>query len=87
MIADKKKVRSMINVVGQEAEKIRASVQRMKEISAAFDTVNPDTTGTPLSGSEALVSNSISALDAEVGKDVWTGMIAAVVPSHPNDLL
>lgn len=86
-IADSKKVQSMVNVVGQQAEIIRAAVQAMKDIRTAFNAINPDTTGTPLAGNEAAVSGAIDVLDTEANKAVWTQMIDAVIPSHPNNLL
>lgn len=86
-LADSKKVQSMINVVGQQAEIIRVAVQAMKDIRTAFNTVNPDTTGTPLAGNEVAVSNAINALDTEISSAVWTQMIDAIVSSHRNNAL
>lgn len=85
--ADSKKVQTMINVAGRQAQIVRDAVQKMKDTRTAFQTVNPDTTGTPLAGNEAAVSNAITALDAEIGKAVWTSMIAAVVPGHTEEAI
>jgi len=86
-VADTKKVQTMLNIVGQQAQIIRDAVQTMKDIRTTFNTVNPDTTGTPLEGNAAIVSNAIDDLDTEASKVVWTQMIAAIVPSHKNNAL
>ena len=86
-IADTKKVQTMLNIVGQQAQIVRDAVATMKAVRTAFNTINPDTTGTPLEGNEVIVSNAINDLDTEISKAVWTQMIAAIVPSHKNDAL
>ena len=86
-VADTKKVQTMINIVGQQAQIIRDAVQTMKDVRTTFNAVNPDTTGTPLDGKAAIVSNAINDLDTEASSAVWAQMIAAIVPSHRNEAL
>ena len=86
-VADTKKVQTMLNIVGQQAQIVRDAVQTMNDVRTAFNAVNPDTTGTPLEGNAAIVSNAIDALDTEASKAVWTQMIAAIVDSHRNEAL
>ncbi len=86
-LADSKKVQTMINVVGQQAQIVRDAVVKMKATRTDFQADNPDTTGTPLEGNETAVSNAINDLDTEISKAVWDQMIAAVIPSHRNKAL
>lgn len=86
-LADTKKVQTMINIVAEQAEIIREAVEKMKAVRTLFNSVNPDTTGTPLAGNETAVSNAIDGLDTEAIKGVWTQMIAAHIPSHRNQAL
>ena len=86
-IADTKKVQTMINIVGQQAVIIRNAVTAMEAVRTTFNSVNPDTTGTPLDGQTAAVSAAINAMRTEADKAVWTAMIAAIVPSHRNEAL
>lgn len=86
-LADTKKVQTMINIVAEQAEIIREAVEKMKAARTLFQSVNPDTTGTPLAGNEAAVSNAINGLDSEASEAVWTQMIAARIPSHRNQAL
>ncbi len=87
MPADTKKVQTMINIVAEQATIIREAVETMKATRTLFNSVAPDTTGTPLAGNETAVSNAIDALDTEANKAVWTQMIAAHIPSHRNQSL
>ena len=86
-IADTKKVQTMLNIVGQQAQIARDAVATMKAVRTTFNAVNPDTTGTPLEGNAAIVSSAIDALDTEISKAVWTQMVAAIVDSHRNEAL
>lgn len=87
MIADTKKVQTLINIVGQNAQLIRDAVETMKATRTLFNTADPDTTGTPLAGKETAVSNLINNLDTEISAQGWTDMIDAVVSSHRNKAL
>ena len=87
MASDKKKVQTMVNIVGQQMIVIRAAVARIEAVKAAYQTASPDPTGTPLEGQVPTVKQAITDLAAEVGKAVWTQMIAAIVPSHRNKAL
>lgn len=83
--ADTKKVQTMVNIVGKNAEKVRNAVALMKAVRSMFQAVNPSTANTPLAGNEAAVSAAINALDAEISKPVWSGMIDAVSPTHTEE--
>jgi len=87
MVADTKRVQTMVNIVGQQMLLIRAAMARIEAVKAAFTTANPDVTGTPLDGNVATVNSAIVALKAEVDGAVWTQMIAAIVPTHRNTAL
>ena len=90
-IADTKKCQTMINIMGQQAQIVRAAIETMKEVRATFTTINPDTTGTPLHGNVAYVNDALNALDTAVNSGVngtvWTQMVAAIVETHRNAAL
>lgn len=86
-IADTKKVQTMVNIAGQQMEIIRAAVTTIETVKTAFQTHNPDVTGTPLEGNVAALNAALVALRTEVDKVVWSGLIAAIVPSHRNKAL
>lgn len=83
MVADTKKVQSLINEmadiveVGREAEAIKASY-----IAAA-----PDVTGTPLEGNIAAVNTWLNSLSAIMSDPIAQGFIDAKVQSHRGDAL
>lgn len=87
MVADTKKVQTMVNICAQQMEAIRAAVARIVQVRDVFTTVNPDVTGTALEGNVATVNQAINDLKAETDKAVWTQLIAAIVPSHRNKAL
>ena len=91
MATDAKKCQTMLNIMGQQILAVRAAIQTMKDIRTIFQTVNPDTTGTPLDGNVALVNAALNALDSAVNEGanntVWNAMIAAIVPTHRNKAL
>ena len=82
MVADTKKVQTMINICADQAQIVRAAIARMLAVRVAFATHNPDVTGTPLEGNVATVNQAITDLNAEANKSIWDAMIAAKVPSH-----
>ncbi len=55
MVADTKKVQTMVNVAGQQAQIVRDAVAQIKAVRVAFQTHNPDVTGTPLEGNVTAV--------------------------------
>ncbi len=87
MASDRKKVQTMVNICGQEAIKMRVSMDRIMAVRTAFTTANPDVTGTPLEGKVATVDQAITDLKMQVDGAVWTQMIAAIVPTHRNKAL
>lgn len=90
-LSDMKKCQTMINIMGQQAQIVRAAIATMKDVRTIFQTINPNTAGTPLDGNVALVVAALSALDSAVNAGtnnaVWNQMIAAIVPTHRNAAL
>lgn len=86
-LADTKKVQTMINVLAEAAEDVRAAIERMKAVRTKFQAHNPDVTGTPLEGNVAAVNTALNALDTQTSKAIWTQIIAAKVTSHRNRAL
>lgn len=87
MVADTKKVQTMINRTALAMQKVREGVSEMEEVKALFQTANPDVTGTPLDGNITAVNTALTSLKAESDKDIWSTMIAAIVPSHRGEAL
>ena len=87
MVADTKKCQTLINICAQQMTAVRAAADTMEAMRDLFVAINPDTTGTPLHGNLATLSNALTALAAEAGRAVWTQLIAAEVPSHRNKAL
>lgn len=86
-VSDSKKVQTLINRAADEMIIIRAAVARLEATRLLFVAENPNVTGTPLEGNVTTVGNAIAALKAEADKAVWTGLIAARVPSHRGEAL
>ena len=86
-ISDNKKAQTLINTAGQEILIMRAAMVRLKAVRTLFQLVNPDVTGTPLEGNLSLVNTAMDALDVELSKLVWSGMISAIEPTHNNKAL
>ncbi len=87
MIADTKKVQTMINVLADQMTIIRSAVATMVAVKTAYITINPDPTGTPLQGNVAAVNTALTALKSETDKALWTTLIKAKVPSHTNNAI
>lgn len=78
----------MVNIMGKQAQIIRDAVDKMYAVQDAYVAASPDITGTPLDGVNlANIVNSMNAIDAEIGKAIWSGMIAAIVPTHRDKAL
>lgn len=86
-LSDVKKVQTMINIAGQQAQIVRDAVTKIAQVRAVFNTINPDVTGTPLEGNLVALGNAFTALETAANSAVWTGMINAMVPSHRNAAL
>jgi len=84
MATDQKKVQTMVNIVGQQAQIIRNAVTSMEAVRLTFNAINPVVTGTPLQGKKAAVSAAIDALRTAADDIALTDMIDAIVPSHRN---
>ena len=83
-LSDKKKVQTMVNVAGQQIEIIRAAVATFGTVRDAFIAENPDVAGTPLEGKKANLNTRFNTLKAESDQQIWTDLIADIVPSHRN---
>lgn len=87
MATDIKEVQTMINRTGQSMLIIREEVSKIQAIKSLFQTANPSVTGTPLDGNVTALNNALTALQTEVDKAIWTGVINAIVPSHRGEAL
>lgn len=86
-ISDTKQVQTMVNIAGQQIQVVRAAVQTIKDVRSAYQALNPDTTGTPIEGNVAALSQALNALDAAASDAVWEVLIAGIVKSHRNKAL
>jgi hypothetical protein len=87
MVADSKKVQTMINVAADEVTTIREALVRLQAIKIKFQTANPDVSGTPLEGNVTALNNALTDLQTEADRTIWTQLIAARVPSHRGKAL
>lgn len=86
-VPDSKKVQTMINIMANAAQSCRDARDKMLAVRTKFQAINPDITGTPLEGNVAALNSALNALDAELNKAIWTGLIGAKVPSHEGKAL
>lgn len=86
-VSDSKKVQTIINRAADEMIAIRAALVRFQATKALFVAANPSVTGTPLEGNVTALNTALTALQAEADKAIWTGLIAARVPSHRGEAL
>lgn len=86
-VSDSKKCQTMINITGQQMQAMQVALTNILAVKAAFQTHNPDVTGTPLEGNVAAVNNWITSAESLLGSAVVSQMIAAIVPSHRNKAL
>lgn len=85
MVADTKKVQSLINRCGDAMVAIRAQIAVLEDYRDRFQAADPDLAGTPFAGQGsalATMSASIDTLRTEANRAVWTALIAAKVPTH-----
>ncbi len=86
-ISDKKKVQSLINIVADEVDKLKAVAERLEALRTAFQAHNPDVTGTPLEGHVADVAAWTDAVRAVADDAVANGFLAHRVPTHRGKAL
>jgi len=86
-IADSKKCQTLINKAAEAAEQIQQAVAMLKTLRTKFQQHNPDTTGTPLEGNVAAISNWIDDVDNISTNIVATQMIEAKVLTHQGNAL
>jgi len=84
---DKKKVQTMVNVAAEQIQIIRSAINTLKTVRTAFQTHNPDVTGTVLEGNVSTLNSSLNSLDTESLSGVWDTLINGVVESHRNKAL
>ena len=87
MVADVKKVQTMINVVADELSVIKAAMARLENIRARFTAANPSTVGTALQGNKAVLNMALTSLVTAVGNPVWNAVINAKIDSHEGRAL
>lgn len=83
MVADTKKVQTLINRMADVVEKMRDA----ETIKAAYIAAAPDITNTPLEGNIAAVNAWLSDLTDLANSPVAQGFIDAKVPSHRGEAL
>ena len=86
-IADKKKVQTLVNVMGKQMQIMRGALVAMQSVKTKFDMANPNVIGTSLPGNVSALNGALSALQDAVNKNIWTQIIAANVPTHRNKAL
>lgn len=87
MVADTKKVQTIINRAGQNIQNMRNDMQDIKLVRDLYIAASVDPTGTILDGNVTSLNNQINALDAELSSAVFDALIAAIVPTHDGDAL
>lgn len=85
--ADSKKVQTVINTVGQQVQFMRDGMDRINEMKVKWAAHNPDVTGTPLDGNVAALNTAVTTLETALNSAVFTGLIAAISPTHENKAL
>ena len=86
-IADKKKVQTAINRVGEAVLAMRAADADISEVITLFVAADPDVRGTVLDGKVATLNAAIASLRVELNSAVFDALIAAMVPSHRGEAL
>lgn len=87
MIADTKKVQTMINRVAGNIQSMRNDMADIKLVRDLYIASNADPVGTALDGNVATLNSAINLLDVELSKGIYDQLIAAVVSSHEGDAL
>ena len=87
MVAESKKVQTLVNVVADQAATISDAVGKLLAIRVRFNSVNPDVRGTVLAGNLSALNTSLNAISTEINKQVWVDLINSRIPSHRNKAL
>lgn len=88
MVADTKKVQTLINRAAVQAGIVREAVAALKVLRTQYQAAAPSLTGTPLSNADVTaISQSINTIDGAIGAAVWDKVIGAVVPTHGGKAL
>lgn len=87
-VADTKKVQTMINIMAQAKQACDAQLAIMLTVRSAYQTTNPDITGTPLAnGNAAKLNNLVSQLETLLSHVDWLIVTNNVVPTHEGKAL
>ena len=86
-ISDKKKCQSLINLVGQRVQSMRDDMAAIAALKAKYVTQSVDPTGTPLGGNVVALNTALTNLGTALNVNIFTQLIAAIVPSHSGDAL
>ncbi len=87
MVADTKKVQTLINRTADAMIDVREAVAVINDYKARFVAASPDVTETPLEGNVAALNTALIALTTQADKPIWTQLIAAKVGSHRSEAL
>ncbi len=87
MVADTKKVQTVVNRAADLALELRGLVTDFKDLRTRFQAANPDVTGTVLENSLGALNTSLNAIDTEISLAVWDSIIAARVLTHRGEAL
>ena len=87
MVADTKKVQTLVNKFAEEAVVIQGASARIEALRTLYQAENPSVTGTPLDGNVTAVNTWINDLTILSNEAIVATMIAAVVPSHRGEAL
>ena len=83
-ISGKKKITTIIGVAAEEAQKLKASADRLEKLRAFWSQHNPDPSGTPLEGNVQALSAWVDAVRAVADNAVANALVTHAVPSHRN---
>lgn len=87
MVADAKKVQTLINLAASAAEVIQQQRDVLATVRDLYQTAAPDVTGTPLEGNLAAVNAWMNSVAAVADDPVANALIAAKVPTHRGKAL
>ena len=87
MVADTKKVQTLINISGNAVIAARASADTIDVVRAKFTAANPDVIGTPIEGQVAATNTALNAFQTAVRSTDLDVLVNSIVPTHRNDAL
>ena len=88
MVADSKKIQSMVNVAADQLIIIRAALDTLQAVKTAYVAANPNTAGTVLAaGGAGDMNSALGDLQTAADAAIWDTLIGAKVPSHRGEAL